>query len=85
MISTFDTAYLCFFCDKFIRSGTFAFDKSFNCSNSFSQTHSLISLNKPSKDKASQIDILTNKPDNSGQHDHTMSSYTDFDFESVLS
>ena len=48
-------------------------------------THSLMSLNKLCNHKVSQINIFTNKPDNSGQHNHTMSFFTHFDFESVLS
>ena len=67
VISTFSTAYLCFFCNKCISSSTFVHDKSFNCSNSLSYgvTHSLISLNKSCDDKASQINIFTNKLNNS--------------------
>ena len=38
-------------------------------------THLLKSLNKPCNDKASQIDIFTNRLDNSGQHNHAMSAF----------
>ena len=56
-----------FFCDKFISSSTFVLDKSFNCFNflSYGVTHSLISLSKSCDNKASQINIFTNKLDNS--------------------
>ena len=73
------------FCGKFISSSTFVLDKSFNYSNSLSygMTYLLIPVNKLCNNKASQIDIFTNKLDNS---DNTsMSFFTHFDFESVLS